>query len=157
MSSTLQGRTALVSGGARGLGAGMAQALAAAGAAVMIGDILEDRGRETARSLVASGGRAAFVHLDVTDEASWLAAICAAHTTFGGFDILINNAGVEETALVSEIDADAHQRPVRAEQPVPTSYSAASLAGLGLRCWTLGRTSLARSSSECRHADGFSA
>jgi 3alpha(or 20beta)-hydroxysteroid dehydrogenase len=110
MSSLLQGRTALVTGGARGLGAGMAQALAAAGAAVMIGDILEDTGRETARSIGATGGRAAFVHLDVSDEASWLAAICAAHTTFGGFDILVNNAGVEETALVSEIDADALRR-----------------------------------------------
>lgn len=110
MSSPLQGRTALVTGGARGLGAGMAQALAAAGAAVMIGDLLEDKGRETAQSIKASGAQAAFVHLDVTDEAGWLAAICATHTTFGGFDILINNAGVEETALVTEIEVEALRR-----------------------------------------------
>jgi 3alpha(or 20beta)-hydroxysteroid dehydrogenase len=106
----LQGRTALVTGGARGLGAGMAQALATAGAAVMIGDILEDTGRETARAIAATGALAAFVQLDVSDEACWLAAVAATHTRFGGFDILINNAGVEETALVSELDADALRR-----------------------------------------------
>ena len=109
-SEILRGRTALVTGGARGLGAGMAQALASAGAAVMIGDILEDTGRETAKALAATGARAAFVQLDVTDEACWLAAVSATHTVFGGFDILINNAGVEETALVSEIDVDALRR-----------------------------------------------
>lgn len=106
----LSGRTALVTGGARGLGAGMAQALAAVGAAVMIGDILEDTGRETARAIAASGAKSAFVQLDVTDEAGWLAAISATHAAFGGFDILINNAGIEETALVSEIDAGALRR-----------------------------------------------
>jgi NAD(P)-dependent dehydrogenase (short-subunit alcohol dehydrogenase family) len=107
---SLVGRTALVTGGARGLGAGMAVALAAAGAAVMIGDILEDTGRETAAAIAATGAKAAFVHLDVTDEASWLAAVSATHSAFGGFDILINNAGVEETALVSEIDVEALRR-----------------------------------------------
>jgi 3alpha(or 20beta)-hydroxysteroid dehydrogenase len=106
----LNGRTALVTGGARGLGAGVAQALAAAGAAVMIGDILEDAGRNTAQAITATGAQAAFVPLDVTDEASWLAAVSVTHATFGGFDILINNAGVEETALVSEIDVEALRR-----------------------------------------------
>ncbi len=106
----LGGRTALVTGGARGLGAGMAQALAAAGAAVMIGDILEDTGHETARAIAATGARAAFVQLDVCDEAGWLAAVASTHSTFGGFDILVNNAGVEETALVAEIDAAALRR-----------------------------------------------
>jgi 3alpha(or 20beta)-hydroxysteroid dehydrogenase len=106
----LTGRKALVTGGARGLGAGMAQALAEAGAAVMIGDLLEEQGRDTARAIEDQGGRAAFVHLDVSDEAGWLAAVSAMHTAFGGFDILINNAGVEVTALVTEIEADALRR-----------------------------------------------
>lgn len=107
---TLGGRTALVTGGARGLGAGMAQALAAAGAAVMIGDILEDTGRSTAAAIAATGARAAFVPLDVTDEASWLDAVACTHSTFGGFDILVNNAGVEETALVTDLDVEALRR-----------------------------------------------
>jgi NAD(P)-dependent dehydrogenase (short-subunit alcohol dehydrogenase family) len=106
----LRGRKALVTGGARGLGAGMAVALAASGAAVMIGDVLEDEGRDTARALTTTGAQAAFVNLDVTDEASWLTAVSATHTAFGGFDILINNAGVEVTALVTEIEPDALRR-----------------------------------------------
>ena len=57
----LTGRKALVTGGARGLGAGMAQALARAGAAVMIGDVLEEQGRRTAEALTASGATAGFV------------------------------------------------------------------------------------------------
>jgi 3alpha(or 20beta)-hydroxysteroid dehydrogenase len=66
----LGGRKALVTGGARGLGAGMATALSKAGAAVMIGDVLTDVGRETAKALATGGAKAAFVTLDVTDDAA---------------------------------------------------------------------------------------
>jgi 3alpha(or 20beta)-hydroxysteroid dehydrogenase len=100
----LTGRNALVTGGARGLGEGMAQALAAAGASVMIGDVLTSLGRDAAGKLSAGGARAAFVKLDVTQEDDWAAAVKATVDTLGGFDILINNAGIEVTALVSEID-----------------------------------------------------
>ena len=100
----LTGRKALVTGGARGLGEGMAQALAAAGASVMIGDVLTSLGRDAVGRLTASGAKAGFVKLDVTQEADWLAAVKATIDTLGGFDILINNAGIEVTALVAEID-----------------------------------------------------
>ena len=100
----LTGRKALVTGGARGLGAGMAAALSKAGAAVMIGDVLTDVGRETAKAIVA-GGKVAFVTLDVTDEASWQAAVSATIAQLGGFDILVNNAGVEITSLVINVEA----------------------------------------------------
>ena len=103
-SLSLQNRKALVTGGARGLGAGMAQALARAGASVMIGDLLEDEGRAMAQALKAGGATAAFVPLDVTDEAQWLVAVDSTLSELGGFDILINNAGVEVTALVADID-----------------------------------------------------
>jgi 3alpha(or 20beta)-hydroxysteroid dehydrogenase len=103
-SLSLQNRKALVTGGARGLGAGMAQALARAGASVMIGDLLEDEGRAMAQALKAGGATAAFVPLDVTDEAQWLVAVDATLSKLGGFDILINNAGIEVTALVADID-----------------------------------------------------
>ena len=100
----LTGRKALVTGGARGLGEGMAQALAAAGASVMIGDVLTSLGRDAVGKLTASGAKAGFVKLDVTQEADWLAAVKATIDTLGGFDILINNAGIEVTALVADID-----------------------------------------------------
>jgi 3alpha(or 20beta)-hydroxysteroid dehydrogenase len=100
----LTGRKALVTGGARGLGAGMAEALARAGADVAIGDIREDLGKATADALSAAGAKAAFVSLDVTDDASWERAISATIGELGGLDIVVNNAGVEISGLVIDLD-----------------------------------------------------
>src|SRR4051812_49598252 len=86
----LAGRHALVTGGARGLGAGMAQALAAAGAAVMIGDVLDDLATETATGL---GGAA--THLDVSDEASWEAAVAATIERLGGPGNLLHKPRIQ--------------------------------------------------------------
>src|SRR4029079_11481016 len=83
----LAGRHALVTGGARGLGAGMAQALAAAGAAVLIADVLENLAGETA---IGCGGHA--TPLDVSDEASWEAAVTATVEQLGGVDIPVHNS-----------------------------------------------------------------
>ena len=98
----LTGRVALVTGGAQGLGEGMARALAAAGARVMIADINE-AGAETAASLGDGHG---FVRLDVTDEAGWEAAVTACVDQLGGLDVLVNNAGVEISALITEVQVD---------------------------------------------------
>ena len=97
----LTGRTALVTGGAQGLGEGMAGALAAAGARVMIGDV-QQSGADTAAALGEGHG---FVHLDVTDDASWEAAVAATVERLGGLDILVNNAGIEITSLLTEVEA----------------------------------------------------
>ena len=104
------GRKALVTGAARGLGAGMAEALAAAGAAVVIGDIDTATGEQTAQALRDKGATASFVRLDVRDDASWEAAVAHTVGELGGFDILINNAGVELTKLVVDTDADELRR-----------------------------------------------
>ena len=90
----LNGRKALVTGGARGLGQAMAEALTRAGAAVMIGDVLDELGTETAQLLAKDGATAGFTHLDVTDEASWAAAIDATVKKYGKLDVLVNNAGI---------------------------------------------------------------
>jgi len=97
----LTGRHALVTGGAQGLGEGMARALADAGARVMIGDVQES-GSQTAAGLGEGHG---FTRLDVTDDASWEAAVAATLDQIGGLDILVNNAGIEITSLISEVDA----------------------------------------------------
>ena len=100
----LQGRKALVTGGARGIGAAIAEALAAAGASVLIADVMEDTGRATASALTAKGAKAEFVRLDVTDDAQWAKAVDATIEALGGFDLLVNNAGVEITSLIADLD-----------------------------------------------------
>ncbi|PSL57102.1 3alpha(or 20beta)-hydroxysteroid dehydrogenase [Saccharothrix carnea] len=85
-------QTALVTGGAGGQGASHIRAFHAEGANVVIGDIDADRGAALAEEL---GDRAHFTKLDVTDETSWSAAIRAAEDIFGGLNVLVNNAGVQ--------------------------------------------------------------
>jgi 3alpha(or 20beta)-hydroxysteroid dehydrogenase len=101
----LSGRKALVTGGAQGLGEGMAQALAAAGATVVVADLQEDLGAKVADSLSGSGGDGhGFVRLDVTDDASWESAVTDATDRLGGLDIVVNNAGIEITSLIVDLD-----------------------------------------------------
>src|SRR5262249_39518486 len=88
----LDGKIAFLSGAARGIGAEAARLMVEAGARVVIADILDERGRETARALEVAGGDALYVHLDVTRAAEWTAAVAAAVARFGGIDILVNNA-----------------------------------------------------------------
>lgn len=106
----LTGRKALVTGGARGLGEGMARALARAGAAVVIADIREDLGKATAASLRETGANAEFVALDVTSDESWAEAIPQAIAHLSGLDILVNNAGVEITSLLVDLDPEGVRR-----------------------------------------------
>jgi NAD(P)-dependent dehydrogenase (short-subunit alcohol dehydrogenase family) len=101
----LSGRKALVTGGAQGLGEGMATALAAAGARVMVADIQD-------ASAVAKGlgeGHAATT-LDVTSDDAWEAAIGHTVEALGGLDIVVNNAGIEITSLLTEVVADDVRR-----------------------------------------------
>ncbi|HVY89481.1 MAG TPA: glucose 1-dehydrogenase [Hyphomonadaceae bacterium] len=83
----LEDRVALITGGARGIGAASARALAEAGAKVVVSDVSDG-------SAVAKEVGGAFVKHDVTSEAEWQAAVAFAKKTFGGLDILVNNAGV---------------------------------------------------------------
>ena len=103
----LTGRTALVTGGAQGLGEGMAHALADAGARVVVADIQDDLGTKLAETLGAQHG---FVHLDVTDDASWEAAVASTVERFGGLDVVVNNAGLEVTQLLADTESDDMRR-----------------------------------------------
>jgi 3alpha(or 20beta)-hydroxysteroid dehydrogenase len=88
----LQGKVALVSGGARGMGASHVRALAAAGAQVVIADLLDELGQKLALELGPE--RALYVHLDVTRLASWQDAVSATVDRFGKLNVLVNNAGI---------------------------------------------------------------
>ena len=89
----LDGKVALLSGAARGIGAETARKMAAAGASVVIGDVLADQTSQTAKEINDTGGQALALTLDVTQEVSWTAAAAAATKRFGKLDILVNNAG----------------------------------------------------------------
>ena len=100
----LNGKVALISGGARGVGAATARLFAREGARVVIGDVLEREGREVASELAATGAEAVFVRLDVTGEADWERAAGEAVSRFGKLDVLVNNAGIYLRGFVEETD-----------------------------------------------------
>ncbi|MBU8813264.1 SDR family oxidoreductase [Mycolicibacterium goodii] len=95
------GKVALISGGARGMGAAHARALVAEGAKVVIGDILDDEGAALAAEL---GEAARYVHLDVTVAEQWNAAVATATTDFGVLNVLINNAGIVALGAIGKFD-----------------------------------------------------
>ncbi len=90
----LDGKVALISGGARGQGATEAKLFAREGAKVVFGDVLDDEGKKVEAEIAESGGDALYVHLDVTNEADWRAAVDTAVGRYGQLDLLVNNAGI---------------------------------------------------------------
>src|SRR5687767_15521258 len=96
----LAGKVALISGGARGMGAAEARMFAREGAQVLLGDVLDAEGRAVEAEIAAKGGQAAYVRLDVTREADWQAAVALAEQRFGKLNVLVNNAGISATGRV---------------------------------------------------------
>ncbi|HWE98334.1 MAG TPA: glucose 1-dehydrogenase [Caulobacteraceae bacterium] len=92
--SRLEGKVALVTGGASGIGAACAELLAAHGAAVAVTDLQDDKGAQVVAQIVAAGGRARYFHHDVTSEEAWVQVIGEVKAAFGSLDILVNNAGI---------------------------------------------------------------
>ena len=105
---SLTGRVAIVTGGARGIGAAVVAAFVAQGAQVVIADVLDPEGKELAHTL---GEAARYLHLDVADADAWRSAVAEAEETFGPVSVLVNNAGVVEFASI-EASSDATFRRV---------------------------------------------
>ncbi len=102
----LENKVALISGGARGMGAVEAKLFAGEGARVVIGDVLEDEGRKTEAEINETGGECLFLNLDVISESDWREAVAATVALFGRLDILVNNAGIFRTEGVEETSGE---------------------------------------------------
>ncbi|GAA3973501.1 glucose 1-dehydrogenase [Actinomadura viridis] len=107
------GRVALITGGASGIGAATARRVVGEGGSVVIADIQDALGAELAGSL---GERAAFVHLDVTDEQSWAAAVAATTERFGRLDVLVNNAGAGHYETIEKTTTETWDRVIAVSQ-----------------------------------------
>ena len=106
----LDGKSCLISGGAKGLGAAQARLFAREGARVAVGDILESDGARLVDELRTSGADSLFVRLDVTSEADWERAVGAVMCELGALDVLVNNAGIYNRALVEDTTLEEWER-----------------------------------------------
>ncbi|WP_430647461.1 glucose 1-dehydrogenase [Agromyces sp. GXS1127] len=101
----VSGKVALISGGARGMGASHARLLVQEGAKVVIGDLLDDEGAALAAELGEANAR--YVHLDVTDYAQWESAVATATEVFGRLDVVVNNAGIANFGSIEDYTLEA--------------------------------------------------
>ena len=106
----LPGKVAIVSGGARGIGAAIARLFAQEGAKVVIGDLLEEEGQRIAREVADKGGQCLFVTLDVTQASQWNAVVRRAEEAFGQLDVLVNNAGTNIRKPLEELTVQEWDR-----------------------------------------------
>src|SRR2546427_4501716 len=116
MAGRLAGKVALISGGARGQGEAEARLFSQEGAQVVLGDILREAGQKVATDLVAQGGQATFVKLDVTQETDWQQAVETAVRTYGKLDILVNNAGIFRTEGVEATSRELWDQVIAVNQ-----------------------------------------
>ena len=112
----LADRTAIVTGGARGIGAAAARMLAASGANVIVTDVLDGEGEALAASIRETSGAATYSHLDVTDEAAWRSVIADTVARHGTLDILVNNAGIGSLADVETETREGYDHTVAIDQ-----------------------------------------
>ena len=106
----LEGKVALITGGARGMGASEAKMFAKEGAKVAIADVREEDGRKLEAEIAEIGGEAVFVALDVTQEDQWESAVAKVVAQFGKLDILVNNAGISGSGEPDYTSTDAWDR-----------------------------------------------
>ncbi|MFC9790110.1 SDR family NAD(P)-dependent oxidoreductase [Rhodococcus sp. NPDC127528] len=99
MPNRFEGKVAIVTGGARGQGEQVVRALAREGCSVVIGDVLDDQGKAVADDLGAS---VVYTRLDVTSPTDWAQAVAVATSTFGGLDVLVNNAAIYRRQLLED-------------------------------------------------------
>lgn len=112
----LRGRVALVTGAASGIGKAIAKRLADEGAAVMVTDLQDTAGEEVCKEIAATGGTAAFAHLDVSSAEGWAAAVNEVVRTFGRLDVLVNNAGIGDLAAIEDATLQDWERTISIDE-----------------------------------------
>lgn len=112
----LEGRVALVTGAASGIGRATAKRLAEEGASVLATDISDDAGRGVVVEIQQSGGTADYAHLDVTSPEEWESAVAIAVEKFGGLDVLVNNAGMGDLEAIEDTTVEAWERTIAIDQ-----------------------------------------
>ena len=149
----LQGKVAIITGGARGQGAAEARMFTREGAKVVFGDILDDDGRQVEAEIAAAGGEAVYVRLDVTDEDAWREAVGTAVSRFGKVDILVNNAGiaswnagddatVEEWDRIMEVNAKGVFLGTKAVIPAMRAAGGGSIINISSISGMVGQTNI---------------
>jgi NAD(P)-dependent dehydrogenase (short-subunit alcohol dehydrogenase family) len=134
MARRFEGKVALISGGAFGMGAATAKLMAEQGAKIVIGDILEDEGPKRVAEIENAGGAAIFQKLDVTSEAEWQAIVAKAVEIYGGLHILVNNAGISGSAVTDFDETKAWDELMRINATGPffgTKYAAPEIIKSG--------------------------
>ncbi|GIF20091.1 NAD(P)-dependent dehydrogenase (short-subunit alcohol dehydrogenase family) [Actinoplanes tereljensis] len=114
--ATLNGKTALVTGGASGIGRATAFGLARAGAAVIVADVQDALGIDVAAEIEKDGGRALYQHLDVSDPAGWAEAVALVEKEFGWLDVLVNNAGIDHKEILEDTPLATYERVIAVTQ-----------------------------------------
>ena len=128
-SPRFSGRTALVTGGASGIGRACSLRIAREGGSVVVGDIQEEAGRKVVDEITGAGGHARFQSLDVSSEEAWAEAVASAEKEYGGLDILINNAGIGDNQPIEETTKATYDRVIAITQTsVFLGHKAASAA-----------------------------
>ena len=112
----LQGRVAVVTGGASGIGKATAYRLADEGAKVLVTDIQDEEGELVAKHLTELGHDAVYVHHDVSTEADWEHVVETALETYGAIDILFNNAGIGDLGSIEDTSLEAYEHTTAVTQ-----------------------------------------
>jgi NAD(P)-dependent dehydrogenase (short-subunit alcohol dehydrogenase family) len=130
----LEGKTILITGGSRGLGAAIAETLGEAGGRIVVADLAADRAEQCAKTLVERNIEAMALPLDVGDEAQVEKAVSRVRERFGRLDVLVNNAAIDYTVPISELSGADWERVVRTNLTGPflmAKYAVAAMGGKG--------------------------